>query len=280
MLQSFFGFLRSFYCYLIYGNILIAAAAYALTAATLSSFTYQQLFHPAALMVFFATLSVYSADRIQWTLFPSDARGSRLTWVATHQTLLWIHFVIGIMGVLLLLPMLAPLTLPALAAAAIVTLFRIIPFGRIGPSFFQSGTTKTALVALVWGGVTVILPASELGISLRRGTVWFLFLERTFFVLALSLPFEVRDAKVDQLHKRSTLVHQLGHRRTVALAALFALAASFLAVVLPPSQPTVSFSYAISGLVILYGWKEVLPDFYYSFLLDGLLFLPAMAMLI
>lgn len=93
------------------------------------------------------------------------------------------------------------------AAFGLATFFYAVPFIRSKNLRNLSGL-KIFVVAFVWAGVTVILPfvASEIDIS---GDVLLTFFQRILLVVALILPFEIRDVAYDSLNLK-TLPQQLG----------------------------------------------------------------------
>src|SRR5680860_1607723 len=55
---------------------------------------------------------------------------------------------------------------------------------------------KIFVIAFVWAGVTVLLPLAD-HINVWKWDVFVVFLQRFFLVLALILPFEIRDLRFD-----------------------------------------------------------------------------------
>lgn len=93
------------------------------------------------------------------------------------------------------------------AAFGLTTFFYAVPFIRNKNLRNLSGI-EIFVVSFVWAGVTVILPfvASETNIS---EDVWLTFFQRILMVVALILPFEIRDVPYDSLNLK-TLPQQLG----------------------------------------------------------------------
>lgn len=99
-------------------------------------------------------------------------------------------------------------------AFGLATFFYAVPFVRSKNLRNLSGI-KIFVVAVVWAGVTVIVPfvASETPIS---GDVLLTFFQRILIVVALILPFEIRDVPYDSLNLK-TLPQQLGVLNTKIL---------------------------------------------------------------
>ena len=74
------------------------------------------------------------------------------------------------------------------------------------------GGVKIYIIAVVWAMTTVVLPVLESQLALKYDH-WILVLQRTFIVIVLMLPFEIRDLDVDQVHL-STIPQKIGIRNT------------------------------------------------------------------
>lgn len=82
----------------------------------------------------------------------------------------------------------------------------------------ENGLLKTLTVALVWAIVTVLMPNNSW--SELDATVWLQFVATIFWVLALMIPFELKDAALDRLTYK-TIVQQIGPIKSHFLAQLF-----------------------------------------------------------
>lgn len=71
---------------------------------------------------------------------------------------------------------------------------------------------KIFVIAFVWAGVTVLLPLAD-QIDLWKWDVVVVFLQRFFLVLALILPFEIRDLRFD-MAQLGTIPQKFGVRGT------------------------------------------------------------------
>ncbi len=98
-----------------------------------------------------------------------------------------------------------------LAVLALLTFFYAIPLFR-KKSLRKLTGLKLFIVALVWAGVTVLLPLGS-QITLFSTSVLVLFLQRFIVVIALTIPFEIRDLKNDDL-ALGTLPQRLGIQAT------------------------------------------------------------------
>lgn len=124
----------------------------------------------------------------------------------------------------------------------LATFFYAVPFVRSKNLRNLSGL-KIFVVALVWAGVTVILPfvASEVTIT---WDVLLTFFQRLLIVVALILPFEIRDVPYDGLNLK-TLPQQLGVRNTKLLGEILLL----LCLVFEFFKPDSQVAYLVSLLI-------------------------------
>lgn len=120
-------------------------------------------------------------------------------------------------------------TIMYLSVFALITCLYAIPF--LPKSFYfdkqqnlrNVSGLKVYVIALVWAGVTVLIPLINNNRLLDVTVVW-VFLQRFLLVLALMLPFEIRDMQFDSL-KLATIPQKIGIKNTkimgVILACLF-----------------------------------------------------------
>lgn len=146
---------------------------------------------------------------------------------------------------------------------AILTLFYAIPFYHHKNLRMLSGV-KIFIVALVWAGVTVIIPmiASQNPLT---WDVWITFFQRGFLVLALIMPFEIRDMHYDADYL-NTIPQRIGVKNTKVVGIL-AIAVSvgfeFLKVK-TYSGYNLSFAIFIIALTILMLFSEKRQSRYYA----------------
>jgi len=117
-------------------------------------------------------------------------------------------FCIGLM--LVFAVELSKATLLILGALALLTFLYAIPL-RKRKNLRALGGLKIFIVAIVWACVTVLVPiiASEMEFTMD---CWITFIQRIFIVLALTIPFEIRDLEYD-ISSLKTLPQQLGLKK-------------------------------------------------------------------
>ncbi len=267
--------LRALYRTILYGNILIAFAALGLYEMNFLKLGHPLQFGPMAWMVFLGTIATYNAAR----LFPIWIKGRALPYERYRW---WLHYrwpLAVISAILLLVCAWLALQVPVrilawLSLPAFLALVYNIPFflNRGLPSLREIGMLKTFLIALVWAGVTAGLPAAWTGHEPLDKDVWLLVAEMFLLILAVTLPFDLRDVEEDQQFGIRTLPQYLGFSGTRWLS-LGVLALSLgLGLVRDPDPLALTVSYLPPALA-LWMTRPWRGDGFYLGWLDGSLIL-------
>ena len=156
------------------------------------------------------------------------------------------------------------------AAFGLATFFYAVPFIHRKNLRNLSGI-KIFVVGFVWAGVTVIVPvvASEMPVS---GDVLITFFQRILIVVALILPFEIRDVPYDSLNLK-TLPQQMGVWNTKILGELILLLCLIFEFFKEDSQIAYLASLLIFCLIL--GWIMIIVKadqkrYFASFWVEGL----------
>lgn len=255
--------------FIVYSNLWVATAV-----AALSAFTFKILGGISLSFLwfsFFATLFMYAYAR--W--FEAPARDyqstSRLTdWKDRNKSVYIITGILGAIGAVYFAFRLNQSTLFWLLICGGISALYPLQFLRNGKMALRNvAGLKLFVISAVWAIVTTVLPAKEMELSWSF-ELGFLTLQRFLFVMAITIPFDIRDLRIDS-PDINTLPYRIGVKRarTVALLALFL--AELGAVVLYFSD-LISVANLI-GQMIAYEAASLLiqrstpnrPDLYYSF---------------
>lgn len=137
---------------------------------------------------------------------------------------------------------------------------------------------KIFLIAISWGLIIGLIPFWEVNSQIgSNGTLY--FLEKVSFIFAITLPFDVRDLKVDASNKVETIPSKLGASKTYILA-YSSVASAIVLVILQVLRGVYSntlgmglgIGYLATMLVIRIS-KNKQNDYYFSGLLDGTIIL-------
>lgn len=272
---------------LIYGNIFVACCAASLVAMS-QLLLFGQARHDGALgLVFFSTLLVYNLDRVLGTS-PEDRhdRSARHLWTNTHDRALWALASCGALGAALCALTLPPKVILAMLLLGAISLSYSVPVLRYKGKWRRLKEIpglKLLLIGWVWALATVSLPAA-LGAQAdppnlsgpQSEQALALLGQRLLFIVAITLPFDVRDLARDRAANILTLPHLLGLQYTRALGVVLALGSGLWAWWMPWPLP-LRLSLVITNLIgaaLILKAHERQPELYYSLLLDGTMLLP------
>jgi len=124
---------------------------------------------------------------------------------------------------------------------------------------------------LVWAGVTVILPIVQNEVLLDWN-IYVIGIQRFLFVIALTIPFEIRDLKYDQA-ELGTLPQVLGVRQTKKLGVLLTLIFSALTFFIDSAEWSEWLGILIITVLLLQiiiKLKEKQSKYYASFRIESL----------
>lgn len=137
---------------------------------------------------------------------------------------------------------------------------------------------KIFLVAIVWAFMTVILPIVEARETLIP-TDGLLFLERFFFIFAITIPFDIRDMQVDQHIQVKTIPAVLGEQRSKGLAIRLLFANCVLTTILwrlqiynTPALVGIIAAYLLTSMLIGFSNRDR-HDYYFTGIIDGTMIL-------
>lgn len=161
----------------------------------------------------------------------------------------------------------------------LISILYTLPIFKNGRRLRDFHFIKIFLIAFVWAVTTAAIPAflveeSQLIILLCG-------LERFFFFIAITIPFDIRDFNIDKEVNVKTLIHYLGIKKSLVLAIcclILALAIDvyFFQNAIISGNALVAFciSYSISGILILL-FSQSSSDYYFTGVLDGTMILLA-----
>tara|TARA_R110002051_G_scaffold3795_1_gene20270 strand:- start:2094 stop:2921 length:828 start_codon:yes stop_codon:yes gene_type:complete len=154
---------------------------------------------------------------------------------------------------------------------ALLTLFYALPVMPQKRNLRHIPTLKIFIIAAVWSGVTTYLPV------VYKEAIWdwdvtLILVQRFLFVLALIIPFEIRDVKYDS-ELLGTLPQLLGIKKTKLFGlALLAICVTleFFKVSITPYLSVVHYLIiGLTGLAILRALKNQ-STYYASFFVEGI----------
>ena len=234
---------------------------------------------PLFIFILGSTLVIYNLNMISGLkeLRQMGTHSERHHWCMQHETLMKITLGIGLflsaISVLFLNPviwlLMAPLGFVALAYAA-----PIVRRNTAKIRIREIGLWKIFIIAAVWAGITAILPAVEqFGLEQVSDVLsWKLAIERAIFILAITIPFDVRDLINDAKKGVKTIPLTLGWKRSVFLAESLLVLFSVLIYLRIGTESPLLLGYFLSTFItaIVVGFSSPKRnDMYCSFWVEG-----------
>jgi len=235
------------------------------------------------LFVFFSTMCSYNFH--WWLTTHSTTPSERLQWAIHNKSLHFILYLAGLIGSAVYFFQLREHWF-WIAVGAFVTFLYSAP--KLPQHYFsllrKVAVGKTIYLAFVWMYVTTILPFIVSGQPWRIGQTWFV-LSRFFLIYAICIPFDYRDRADDKAGGIRSMITYFNERGIDNIFALsVGLFTVFTVLLLLYGFSIVQVALLLTpGILIaaLYNYsKRHFSDYFYYFVLDGLMMLSALLMLI
>lgn len=251
-------------------SVHVALAVYSMTVITLLNFDipYDE---NVCYAVFYGTIVGYNFIK-----YGSEARRFYIVKTRHIKSIQYFSFICFTLCVYYLFHLTAP-ALMLLGGLIVLSFFYAVPLYTSVRNIRNSPGIKIFIVALVWSGVTVLLPLvdnyevliSGKGFALDAGIEW---LQRCLFIVVLTIPFEIRDMTVDDL-SLGTIPQKVGVKRAKSLG-IFLLCLVLVLELLKRNslwQDTVSmFIILVLTMLALVFSREKQNKYYCSFLVEGI----------
>lgn len=210
--------------WLVYGNIWVAINAAALTSLT--EIVYLGELKLTSLFVFFSTISGYNIIRLlRLNKISSPHKKGLKAWVTKNKSKLWLLTILGLI-IALIISLKFSLSLWLLCVAAFgITGFYSFPF-VYGKGLRDLPFIKLFLIAAVWTFTSIALPLLYTNAPIATEEHFFA-MSMGLFVIAITLPFDIRDIHSDDKSMR-TIPQMFGIKWTKILAILMLVLAFYL----------------------------------------------------
>ncbi len=260
---------------ILYSNLWIAlnAAAMAIQTQWLSSEKIQINYLVG--LVFFATLFLYAIHRIVGiSKLENFLEVERYKVIYTFKSHIIIYAILAVIGGAFCFFQLSWTIWLAIIIPAIISLAYVLPILGQQRRLRDLDHIKIYLIAIVWAFITVVLVVLDEDKTLDLPH-FLMLAERALFVFAITLPFDIRDLKVDAHAKVKTIPSIIGIPQTKALAYAI-LAVSLLLVFINFQIGFYHFNTLLALLISLLSTAiliqyadRVSHDYYFTGLMDG-----------
>ena len=220
-------FLKKILDFYIFSNIHVALAGFCLTKITLFEFGIEDSLVP----VFVLLSIIISYNLIRFFEIKANSLNWFKNWFLTHKKALFSLSVLSTfsLGYIIFFSSFNLSSLVVLFPFAFMTLFYVVPLFKIGKievSFRNFPFVKIFSIAISWAGITVFFPIYEAGFEITS-SVYIEFIQRILFLIAITIPFDIRDVNIDPKSLK-TLPQVLGVSRAKFVSYVMLLLFVFL----------------------------------------------------
>ena len=229
-----------------------------------------------------STLALYNFSMIlAKPPHPETSRFRRVRWVFKHERSLWVWTAIAVavlVGLGLTLHIPSFLLLGLMGAMGVAYNLPVLPIRgkRHGAGLRQITGLKLFYIGLMWAMSSVLLPVAEAyhdGFAVDGWRVAQLLGWVFLFVVAITIPFDIRDIYQDKYYGLKTIPVMVGEQKALRLSATLLIAQA--AWVLISSDP-LPVRLALSGASLFCLAMILFPpvkknEYYYFFVLDGMM---------
>lgn len=271
--------IRRFIDGIIYSNLFIGICAVALTLTNQVALEGDFHIDKSLGFVFFSTVFTYCFLKFRKT-GGAVQNTTHHNWAEEHPQLSRNILLISLIATVFYFAGLAgrvQLIVAVLAAFTALYGFVNIPFTNPKRKLRDFGLLKTIFVALVWSVTTVIVPLGDT--SVETDAMVFLLIRRFLFILALTIPFEIKDMAGDRQHNLQTIPNLIGVSNTKLLAQGILLLLSIIIIAqhfffgLPLGHMLAIDISLLLTIFCIQPIDEETSDWWYYIVLDGMMIL-------
>ncbi len=203
-------------------------------------------------MVFCFTFTTYNGQRLfrlKSKVRSYTSVGERLIWVLKHQkALTYTSLFLGLIGGICIL-FINPLCWILLIPMGFLSLFYVVPVPIINKSLRDTPYLKVLIIAFVWSLIVVGMPILNTpSVKIIPSTFLIALLQGFLFIVAITIPFDVRDMKFDRVDQLKTFPLLLGVKGTITVSSLLLLCSLACFHLLIPN-PIIQIGLAIGHLI-------------------------------
>lgn len=269
-------YIKKFLNTLLFSNFFVSLSALTLTLSTYLILQQDGLDYVSwhlIVFVFCSTLFVYNLYIIDYSSF-IHANSIRESWISKNYKFVKTSLLISFFGIAYSFFFLNLSQLFFLIHLAALSLLYVLPIklGRFRFSLRESSMLKIFILTYVWAAVTVVLPAIDIYKVYETSTV-IAFCERFIFILALAIPFDIRDYYTDRQNNIKTLPGMLGILGAKRLSIILLLSYILISFIIH-STGYISISRLLSGALAIFfisRIREGMNETFYMFYIDGIM---------
>lgn len=264
------AYLKKIFEFYVFSNIHVALAVFSLSYLTLYEFQLEDQL--ITRFNFLATFIAYNFIRY----FEIDNQSDYyIQWIQRNKNKLILLILIGLIWMIEILFKIEHRTHLFILPFVFTSFFYVVPLPYFRLRLRYIASIKLFLIALTWAGVTVVLPLVQCEYEFTSNSFIVLF-QRFLFILALTIPFDIRDLKIDSSEIK-TLPQSIGVDKskivgTISLLMFFVLELfkqpliekSFLEIAVITVISLLFLNYSSKNRKLFYTifWVEAIPIFW------------------
>lgn len=266
--------MKKLFDFFLFGNFIVSVGCFALIYSTTIQLKLPGLPYYAILCTF-STFFIYNIQRIFYNKKTQELSSSeRRKWVIKNQRIIWYLSLIGFAGTTIVFFLNDFKIIEYLLPLFILSVAYFLPVIKLR----KYGFIKMIVLVLVWTCTTSLIPVLMSTTTFSTSHIAQIG-SRFCFMMAICLPFDVRDIEIDKMESISTISHRIGVRKTIIAAVVFSIAYELFNVVLFSSNViglavflSLSFVFLICFFLILLT-RNSRHDYFYLGAIDGLMIL-------
>jgi 4-hydroxybenzoate polyprenyltransferase len=226
-----------------------------------------------------ATAALYSAHRvIGLHKLEHIKKSNRYAVIREYKIHIWLYCIGWLLiGIWLFWPMINLQLLVWLMPGGVIAVLYVLPLLGGGRRIRDLGWLKIILIGWSWAWLTAFVPAyyyKEIPLTLAL----IIGVERMLFIIAITIPFEIRDLKIDASVGLRTLPALFGVKRSLRLGYVLCFLIMMLAAVL--AFHYLDLAYFVSTITLMLVTMLIIKkspfiddDYFFSGVTDGLMIL-------
>lgn len=224
-------------------------------------------------LAFFSTVLTYTFQRYVKIINKTRSGGDRLEWMERNPITVKGIMLFSTAGCIHALFEVSLKSYWLLVITGILSLFYVVKLpGNLGKNLRDIPSLKIFLIGFVWAVIGSFLPYLNLE-EAKTEMPWMLFVSNFIFVIAITIPFDIRDLHLDEDDKR-TIPQMVGEKKARLIGGILLLLNTVIFSQLTSNSHDLIFALSILvGLFLIWKSKSNAKDLYFSFVIDGLLIL-------
>lgn len=223
------------------------------------------------LLVFFATLFIYNFQRLFYKNTSNYEGGSiRRSWISKNQHVIKVQTAIGFAGTCITFLYCDYKLIFYLSPLLLLSIVYFIPFVKLR----KHPLLKLFTLALVWTMVTATTPLLLANESIIASNLLHIA-ERFLFMVAICIPFDIRDLQIDKKENVQTLPHIIGEikaKNMALICILFSgilLGLEYMSGVIPTKTLTALLLSTIISALLIVTTHSKRSEYFYVAGIDG-----------